>query len=64
MSLIAAIIAGSFRGPNHMDSVLPLALRAFLAQLPKVLLWATFFLYLTLPQAILLWTEPDIEEAE
>jgi hypothetical protein len=64
MSLIGAIFAGSFRGPNPITPLLPLALRAFLVQLPQVLLWATFFLYLTLPQAILLWTEPDIEEAE
>ena len=64
MSLIGAIIAGSFRGPNPIAPLLPLALRAFLVQLPKVLLWATFFLYLTLPQAILLWTEPDMEDLE
>ncbi len=63
-SLAGAIIAGSYHGPDPITPLLPLALRAFLAQLPKFLLWATFFLYLTLPQAILLWTEPDIEEAE
>ncbi len=62
MSLIGAIFAGSFQGPNPISPVLPLALRAFLVQLPHVLLWATFFLYVTLPQAILLWTEPDMEE--
>lgn len=62
MSLMGAIFAGSFRGPSAMSSVIQLALRMFVAQLPKVLLWATFFLYLTLPQAILLWTEPDMEE--
>jgi len=62
MSLIVAIIAGSFQGPPPSGLLKPLALRAFLVPLPKVLLWATFFLYLTLPQAILLWTEPDMEE--
>ncbi len=61
-SLAGAIIAGSYRGPDPITPLLPLALRAFLVQLPKVLLWATFFLYLTLPQAILLWTEPDLED--
>ena len=60
--LIGALFAGSFQGPNPISPVLPLALRAFLVQLPKLLLWATFFLYVTLPQAILLWTEPDLEE--
>jgi hypothetical protein len=60
--LIGALFVGSFRGPNPIAPLLPLALRPFLMQLPHVLLWATFFLYLTLPQAILLWTEPDMEE--
>jgi hypothetical protein len=59
--LMGALFAGSFRAPNPITPLLPLALRAFLVQLPHVLLWATFFLYITLPQAILLWTEPDIE---
>ena len=60
--LIAALFAGGFRGPNPITPHLPLALRALLVQLPLVLLWATFFLYATLPQAILLWTEPDLED--
>ncbi len=61
--LMGALFAGYFRGPNPITPLLPLALRAFLAQLPQVLLRATFFLYITLPQAILIWTEPDMEEA-
>ncbi|HEV2135470.1 MAG TPA: hypothetical protein VGR47_14650 [Terracidiphilus sp.] len=40
------------------------ALREFLVQLTFILLMATFFLYVTLPQAILLWTEPDLESAQ
>ncbi len=36
-------------------------MRAFLIHLPQMLIVATFILYLTLPQAILLWTEPDLE---
>jgi hypothetical protein len=41
---------------------LPLALRGCLMQLPSIILWATGILYFTLPQAILLWTEPDMEQ--
>jgi hypothetical protein len=62
--LFGALFAGSFRGPNPIAPHLPLALHPFLMQLPHVLLWATFFLYITLPQAILLWTEPDMEDAQ
>ena len=36
---------------------------AFFDQLIYGLLIASFILVITLPQAILLWTEPDIEEA-
>ncbi len=60
--LIGALFAGGFRGPNPATPHLPLALQAFLVQLPKILLIATFFLYATLPQAILLWSEPDMED--
>jgi hypothetical protein len=40
------------------------ALRAFFDQLPYELLVAAAILYYTLPQAILLWTEPDMEDAQ
>jgi hypothetical protein len=59
--VMAALFAGYFAGPNPITPLLPLALRAFLVKLPEVLLMATVFLYITLPQAILLWTEPDME---
>ncbi len=62
--LFGALIAGSFRGPDPITPRLPLALRGYLMQLPFVLLLTTALLYGTLPSAILLWTEPDIEEAE
>jgi len=42
---------------------LPLALRGYLMQLPFVLLLTTALLYGTLPSAILLWTEPDMDPA-
>jgi len=59
--LIAALFAGYFRGPNPITPLVPPALRASLVQLPYFLLVATGILYLTLPQAILLWTERDME---
>jgi uncharacterized membrane protein YfcA len=58
---LGALFAGYFRGPNPITPLLPLALRGCLMQLPSVILWATGILYVTLPQAILLWTEPDME---
>jgi hypothetical protein len=61
--LIAALFAAYFRGPNPVTPLLPLGLREFLIQLPNIMLVATGILYITLPQAILLWTEPDLEEA-
>ena len=62
--LFGALIAGSFRGPDPITPHLPLALRSYFMQLPFILLLTTALLYGTLPSAILLWTEPDIEEAE
>ncbi len=59
--LIGALFAGYFRGPNPITPLAPLARRGFLMQLPNVLLMATVILYATLPQAILLWTEPDMD---
>jgi hypothetical protein len=59
--LIGALFAGYFRGPNPITPLAPLARRGFLMQLPNVLLMATVLLYATLPQAILLWTEPDMD---
>jgi hypothetical protein len=61
--LVAALFAGYFRGPNPIMPLLPLAVRGFLLQLPYIILVATGILYITLPQAILLWTEPDMDAA-
>ena len=60
-SLVAALFAGYFRGPNPVTPLLPLVARDFLMQLPYIILGATGILYITLPQAILLWTEPDMD---
>ena len=62
--LFCALMLGSFKGPNPIAPLLPLALRGYFLQLPFVLLLATALLYITLPQAILLWTEPDMDPGQ
>ena len=62
--LFIALIAGSFRGPDPITPHLPPALQGYLMQLPFVLLLTTGLLYGTLPSAILLWTEPDMEQPQ
>jgi hypothetical protein len=59
---VAALFAGTyFRGYNPIAPLLPVALRGGMVQWPYVLLMATGILYFTLPPAMLLWTEPDME---
>ncbi len=60
--IMASLFAGSFGVPTAGPISLPL--REFLVQLTFILLMATLFLYVTLPQAVLLWTEPDMESAQ
>jgi hypothetical protein len=60
-TLILALIAGYFRGPNPITPLAGPVLRAVLMQLPYMLVMAAGALYMTLPQAILMWTEPDID---
>lgn len=59
--LMGALFAAPIREPNPLAQPVPLALRGILTQ-PNSLAVSAFLLYLTLPQAILLWTEPDMEE--
>jgi hypothetical protein len=59
--LVGALFAGYFRGPNPITPLVPLVLREVLVQLPPLLLGAAGILYITLPQAILLWSEPDMD---
>jgi hypothetical protein len=59
--LIGALFARYFSGSNPITPLLAPSLQGFLMQLPYMLLVATGILYVTFPQAILLWTEPDIE---
>jgi len=60
--IMASVFASSFGIPTA-GPISP-ALREFLVQLTFILSMATFFLYVTLPQAILLWTEPDMEDPQ
>lgn len=59
--LLGALFAGYFRGSNPITPQVPLVLRVVLVQLAPMLLGAAGILYITLPQAILLWTEPDMD---
>lgn len=61
--LIAALICSSIVHSSQMTAHVPSALREYLEHLPTVMLAGTGILYMTLPQAILLWTEPDMEES-
>jgi hypothetical protein len=63
--LVAGFLASCLlQGSNPITPLLPPAARTHLAQLPLVLLTATFLVYVSLPQAVLLWTEPDMEAAQ
>ena len=62
--IVASFWAACFGGPNSITPLSPLALREFLVPLPSILLMATLLLYVSLPQAILLWTEPDMEDPQ
>lgn len=61
--LMAMLFVRYFSEPNPVAAPLSPALRGILAQ-PNVLAVSAFLLYFTLPQAILLWTEPDMETGE
>jgi hypothetical protein len=61
--LVAALFTGFLRGSNPITPHVPLLWREVLLQLPFMLLGAAGILYITLPQAILLWTELDMDES-
>jgi hypothetical protein len=61
--LLGALFIAPIRNPNPLAPPPPVALRGLLVQ-PNFLALSAFLLYLTLPQAILLWTEPDMEESQ
>jgi|WetSurMetagenome_2_1015567.scaffolds.fasta_scaffold498883_2 hypothetical protein len=60
--LILVLFTASFRGTISSALAGP-ALAAVLEKVGWVVFFAFVALYGTLPQAILLWTEPDIEDA-
>lgn len=61
--VVAVLIADVyFRGRNPVTPLLPGALRGGMVDWPSALFMASGLLYLSLPQAMLPWTEPDMEE--
>jgi len=60
--LVIALIATQLHG-KVSETAHPALFTTF-QQLPYSLLMAAGVLYITLPQAILLWTEPDMEDAQ
>ena len=62
--LVAALFSAWFNNPNPVTPVVSQTVRFFLQHLPYGVLFAGGILYITLPQVILLWTEPDMEGAE
>ncbi len=58
---VLALFAGYFRGPNPITPLVGEMLRTFLEKMQSELLMAAAVLYITLPAAILLWTEPDMD---
>lgn len=63
-SAVAALFISSYFRDSPVAPLEPVALRGGMVQSPYVLLMVTGILYITLPQAILMWTEPDMEENE
>ena len=60
--VVAAILADIFfKGHNPITPLVSPALRGGMVQWPQALLMAIGLLYISLPRAILLWTEPDMD---
>jgi hypothetical protein len=59
--VIGTFFASYFTGPNPVTPHLPASLQGLLMQVPHFLIVGTVVLYFSLPQAFLLWTEPDME---
>jgi hypothetical protein len=63
--VVVVLIANAcFRGHNPVSPLLPPALRGGMVNWPSALFMAIGLLYFSLPQAILLWTEPDAVEEQ
>jgi hypothetical protein len=61
IALLPALLAVGLKNNSFYASWAP-SVRALVDHLPYTLLFAAGILYYTLPQAILLWTEPDVVE--
>lgn len=59
--IVAALFVTVYRGPHTIIYASGPHIRAIFDQIPSAVLIAALFLYMTLPQAILLWTEPEME---
>jgi hypothetical protein len=60
--VMAAILADIFfKGHNPITPLVSPALRGGMVQWPQALLMAIGLLYISVPRAILLWTEPDMD---
>jgi hypothetical protein len=63
--VVVALLADAlFRGHNQITLLVPAALRGGMVNWTSALFMAIGLLYLSLPQAILLWTEPDMEQEQ
>lgn len=62
--VVALMVGYFFKGHNPVTSFLPAVLRGGMVQWSQALLMAIGLVYISLPQAILLWTEPDIDPAD
>lgn len=62
--VVALVVEACFRGHNPIAPFLPSALRGGMVQWPQAMLMAIGLAYITLPQSILLWTEPDMEQPD
>ena len=60
--VVALLVGALFRGHNPLTLLVPAALRGGMVDWTSALFMAIGLLYLTLPQSILLWTEPDMEQ--
>jgi TRAP-type C4-dicarboxylate transport system permease small subunit len=61
LGYVLLLALGTSQVHRNVNATIHPALHGILQQLPYSILMAAGVLYLTLPQAILLWTEPDMD---
>lgn len=62
--LVTALFCAWFNNPNQVTAVASPGVQFFPHHLPYGVLFTGGILYFTLPQVILLWTEPNMESVE